>query len=739
MHVAPVDVGWRGDAAVSYPDPDEVLDPCAAAASAAFPLYSVDSGLSSESSVVGWACDLPPCVPPLGLVAVSLGLQLASGLLLYAVAANGQRLHGIEPSLTDPELPFIHSSFTERSPKTYAWCVAYVLAALLVGPSLVAAGAAAAAIFLACPRQSGLGGSAVATFLKPFNYGTLLFVLKQEHMIRAAGTMAAAAAAAAARLIKATCHDTAAAATLSGYGLVVAWAVCFLLMQGAIGGMAPPIFGVPALCACLLLLASLNLDCCSGSHRDVVCMLLFFLSCLVACVAWASAYEMYTMNYSDRNHKATFLTQQLQRLVNLEQWGRALGGGLGVAALICLAATQALLCLFVSMIFFYRVFGDKIEAIKRKRKEKKLEKNLCCVEASSPPIPCPPSPHVEPYEGGAPDFLSPLASLPLAPPPLPPSPPATHPELYHCQQQQEQQKQQQQQHQEQQQQQQQQQEQQQHQHQESSNISSSSNSSNNSSNNKTSSSSSSSSKAACGSIPLEVYRQLHGGGRRKASALQRPEGSLEEPKVTDNSSNINTTTPAAAAAAAAAAALTGAGVGAAMACMHACMHAGSGYPDALKEGKALNVAPTSFSGLLFPSSRYQRPLSIFKEPQPQAEGLASFWWTEQKHLEEQQRLHEETEEPAPTSPPLPQQPQQPQQHQQQDEQPQQQQQQKPQDGQQDGEGLGLYVGQKEEPLEEAPKTLGGVETSSEEKGSLETAQETAPGRGDRKTRGYRYQ
>ncbi|KAL8274276.1 hypothetical protein Esti_001787 [Eimeria stiedai] len=453
MHVAPVDVGGRGDVAVTYPDPDEVLDPCAAAASVAYPLYSVDSALSSESSETGWACNLPPCVPPLGLVAASLGLQLASGLVLYAVATNGQRLHGIEASLTDPELPFIHNSFAERSPKTYAWCVAYVLAALLIGPSLLAAGAAAAAVFLACPRwarvlrclgilhaciclltallcgawvsgyavsQSGLGGTAVNSFLKPFNYGTLLFVRNHQHMLRAAGTMTAAAAAAAARFSKATCHDTAAAATTSGYGLVVAWAVCFLLMQGALGGMAPPLFGVPAFCTCLILLAHLNLDCCEG-RRDLLGMLLFFLCSLVACVAWAAAYDMYTINYSNRNHKETFLTQRLQRLVNIRQWGRALGDSLGVAALIGLAAAQALLCLFTAFVLFYRVFGNKIEACKRKRRQKTLEKSLCCAEAASPHPPCPPPTLIEPYEGGPPDFLSPLSSPPpmkiIVPPP----------------------------------------------------------------------------------------------------------------------------------------------------------------------------------------------------------------------------------------------------------------------------------------------------------------------------------
>ncbi|KAL8438138.1 hypothetical protein ACSSS7_000425 [Eimeria intestinalis] len=405
MHVAPVDVGWRGDVAITYPDPDEaVLDPCGEA-SVAYPLYSIDSGLSSEESDLGWACNLPPCVPPLGLVSVSLGLQLGSGLLLYAVATNGQRLHGIEASLTDPELPFIHISFIERSPKTYAWCMAYVLSALLVGSSLLAAGAAAVAIFLACIRwarvvrclgilhacicfltalicgawvsgyavsQSGLSGASITAFLKPFNYGTLLFVKNHQHMLRAAGTMSAAAAAAAARLTKATCHDTAAAATLSGYGLVVSWGVCFLLMQGALGGMAPPIFGVPSFLVCFILLAYLNFDCCEG-RRDILGLLLFSLSFFIACIAWAASHDMYSINYSNRNPKETFLTQQLRRLVDIRQWGRALGDGLGVAALICLAATQAILSLFTALLLFYRAFGWRIEQCKRKRRQKRQQ------------------------------------------------------------------------------------------------------------------------------------------------------------------------------------------------------------------------------------------------------------------------------------------------------------------------------------------------------------------------------
>lgn len=242
--IAPADAAWRGDVGVTYANPDEVLDPCAF--SVAYPLYSVDSELSTESSNREWSCRLLPCVPPLGLVSASLGLQLAAGLLLLAAATNGQRLHGLTPSLLDTELPHIHIQFIIRDPKNYAWCLAYVLSALLVLFSLLAAGAAAVAVILACCKwarvlralglvqafictatslacgmwlagyavsQSGVTGVAITRFLKPFNYGTLLFAKNHEEMLRAAGAMAAAGAAASARTARATCQDTAVGAT----------------------------------------------------------------------------------------------------------------------------------------------------------------------------------------------------------------------------------------------------------------------------------------------------------------------------------------------------------------------------------------------------------------------------------------------------------------------------------------------------------------------------------------------
>lgn len=242
--IASPDVAWRGDVGVAYADPDEVLDPCAF--SVAYPLYSVDSELSTESSNRRWSCRLLPCLPPLGLVSASLGLQLGAGFLLLAAATNGQRLHGLTPSILDPELPSIYTYVLIRDPKTYAWCLAYVLSGLLIAFSVVAAVAAAVAISLACCKwaralralaiaqsliciaaavacgmwlagyavsQSGSNNAAIQRFLKPFNYGTLLFAKTHEVMLRAAGTMAAVGAAASARTSRATCHDTAVGAT----------------------------------------------------------------------------------------------------------------------------------------------------------------------------------------------------------------------------------------------------------------------------------------------------------------------------------------------------------------------------------------------------------------------------------------------------------------------------------------------------------------------------------------------
>ncbi|CDJ50865.1 hypothetical protein, conserved [Eimeria brunetti] len=244
--IAPADVTWRGDVGVAYADPDEVLDPCAF--SVAYPLYSVDSELSTESSAnKQWSCRLLPCLPPLGLVCASLGLQLGASFLLFASASNGKRLHGLVASLSDPELPAIYTYILVRDPKTYAWCLAYVLAALVLFFSLLATGATALAVFLGCCKwarvmrglsivqafvclataaicgtwlagyavsQSGWQAVSVQAFMAPFNYGTLLFIKTHEGMIRAAGVMLAAATGASARASRATCHDTAVGATV---------------------------------------------------------------------------------------------------------------------------------------------------------------------------------------------------------------------------------------------------------------------------------------------------------------------------------------------------------------------------------------------------------------------------------------------------------------------------------------------------------------------------------------------
>lgn len=243
--IAPPDVAWGDDVGVAYADPDEVLDPCAF--SVAYPLYSVDSELSTESSNRQWSCRLLPCLPPLGLVSASLGLQLGAVFLLLAAASNGKRLHGLKPSSFDPELPAIYTYLLQRDPKTYAWCLAYVFAALLLLFCVLTTGATAIAVFLGCCKwarvmrglsivqaficlgaaatcatwlagyavaQSGLRGTNINAFLAPFNYGTLLFVKTHEVMIRAAGVMLAAATGASARASRATCHDTAVGATV---------------------------------------------------------------------------------------------------------------------------------------------------------------------------------------------------------------------------------------------------------------------------------------------------------------------------------------------------------------------------------------------------------------------------------------------------------------------------------------------------------------------------------------------
>ncbi|CDJ35596.1 uncharacterized protein EMH_0005690 [Eimeria mitis] len=405
--ILPPDVTWRGDVGVTYADPDEVLDPCAF--SVAYPLYSVDSELSTEASNRQWSCRLLPCLPPLGLVSASLGLQLGAAFLLLAAASNGKRLHGLQPSLIDPELPAIYIYLLQRDPKTYAWCCAYVFAWLLLIFCLLATGATAVAVVLGCCKwarvmrglsivqaficlataatcgawlsgwavaQSGWRTASVAAFLAPFNYGTLLFAKTHEPMIRAAGIMLAAATGASCRASRATCHDTAVGATVTCFAIIVSWAVSFLLLQGAIGGMAPPIFGVPSALLSFICLLSLNFGC-FGRWRLVVLMGLFGASAFVAFIAWSAAQETYTINYSNRAHSDTPLVAQLKRLVDVKQWARALGNKLGVASLVQLAAAQAVLCLFAAVIMFGRAFGDKLEACKRKRRQKKRDKAIC--------------------------------------------------------------------------------------------------------------------------------------------------------------------------------------------------------------------------------------------------------------------------------------------------------------------------------------------------------------------------
>ncbi|CDI87523.1 hypothetical protein, conserved [Eimeria praecox] len=394
--IAPPDVTWRGDVGVAYADPDEVLDPCAY--SVAYPLYSVDSELSTESSNRQWSCRLLPCLPPLGLVSASLGLQLGAALLLLAAASNGKRLHGLQPSLVDPELPAIYTYWMQRDPKTYAWCLAYVFVALLLifcflttGATALAPGAAShlhAFICLAAAAtcatwlagysvaQSGWQGTSVNAFLAPFNYGTLLFVKTHEVMIRAAGTMLAAATGASARASRATCHDTAVGATLTCFALLVSWAVSFLLLQGAVGGMAPPVFGVPSGFLSFACLLSLNFGC-LGRWRLAVLMGLFGASAFVALLAWSAAQETYTINYSNRPHTVTPLLAQLKKLVSIKQWARALGHKIGVASLVQLAAAQTVLCLFAAALMFGRAFGHKLDACRRKRRQKKRDKEIC--------------------------------------------------------------------------------------------------------------------------------------------------------------------------------------------------------------------------------------------------------------------------------------------------------------------------------------------------------------------------
>ncbi|XP_026194368.1 uncharacterized protein LOC113147578 [Cyclospora cayetanensis] len=412
--ITPAAEAWRGDVEFTYADPDEVLDP--GAFSVAEPLYSVDSELSTESSNKQWSCRLLPCLPPLGLVSASIGLQLGAALLLLAAATNGQRLHGLTPSLLDPELPLIRASFKTRDPRTYAWCLAYAWAWSLIIFVVLAVASAIMAVLLGCCKwarvlralsivqslislgtaltccmwlsgysvsQSSIDNAAVDQFLEPFNYGTLLFAKTHEVILRATGGMTAAAAAAAARASRATCHDTATGAMTTSAALIASWAASFLQIQAALGGMAPPVFGVPAVllsCACLI---CLNFGCLERWNNMILTML-FLASAFVATVAWVAAQEVYAINYSTRPHSDSFIVKLLKKLVDIEQWGIALGMEVGVACFAVISATQSVLCIFATTVMFYRVFGHRIEACRRKRKQRKRDKATCETRRHSP-------------------------------------------------------------------------------------------------------------------------------------------------------------------------------------------------------------------------------------------------------------------------------------------------------------------------------------------------------------------
>ncbi|KAL8274275.1 hypothetical protein Esti_001786 [Eimeria stiedai] len=77
--------------------------------------------------------------------------------------------------------------------------------------------------------------------------------------------------------------------------------------------------------------------------------------------------------------------------------------------------------------------------------------------------------------------------------------------------------------------------------------------------------------------------------------------------------------------------------------LHLARARGGDQPEGLREESVEPIdlrGQASSAALAFPSPRYQRPLSVFKEPQPLAEGLASFWWTEGRHLKEEHPLEE---------------------------------------------------------------------------------------------------
>lgn len=187
-------------------------------------------------------------------------------------------------------------------------------------------------------------------------------------------------------------------------------------MQAALGGMAPPVFGVPAVLVAFACLLCLNVGCCER-WKHAIMMFLFFASMFIAFVAWSAAQETYYINYSNRTHKETALVRQLKKLVNLKQWGRALGNRLGVASFVALAAAQAMLCLFAGMVMFYRAFGHKVAACKRKRRQKKRDKSFCSAASHSP---CGPAAVVTTYTSPAalsPSPIAPARKILVPPPP----------------------------------------------------------------------------------------------------------------------------------------------------------------------------------------------------------------------------------------------------------------------------------------------------------------------------------
>lgn len=178
-------------------------------------------------------------------------------------------------------------------------------------------------------------------------------------------------------------------------------------MHTALGGMGPPVFGLPAVLISFALLMHLNFGFCER-WKHALSTLLFVSALLVAVIAWSAAQEMYTINYTNRKHSATALVKQLKKLINLSQWGRAFGGRLGVATFVALAAANVTCCLFAGMIMFYRAFGHRIEAFKRKRRQKKRDKKIC--EEVHERARCGPSPVVATY-------ASPVVRSPSPPPP----------------------------------------------------------------------------------------------------------------------------------------------------------------------------------------------------------------------------------------------------------------------------------------------------------------------------------